>query len=500
MKTLSHPMILLAAAVFLLCCVSSHAADPPVKGFSLPQEVQPREGVGIAVLGYDFLLNHYRSPRDREPGDNIYIRDKKFSKAIYAHAPSELHIRLPKPATEFTATMGLHRDCEEKGLAQFMVFVNGELRFLSKPITRQTTGQAISVPLDNAKEFVLAVSDLGSDKSDHALWGTPRVQYADGTAQTVSDMLYFIQSPAENIQAPGPLPKEYIATCSRLDTTIKIWDKQTGRQLRTLTAHGHTPMHLSLSPDGKFLATAGVDASLHVWDVEAGKEICNPLLDYNGFRGPAWTTDGKNVLAVFCKDVLLIWDFQNDTLRKYPIAVEWGFRISISPDNKYLAFAGSGAYSALLDFKTGEILAKLPQENSSAAVQFSPDGNTLATAGHARKLYLWEVPTGKPLKTLSGHKEAIEILQFSPDGKTVACGCWDSAIYLWDLSSYSVIHMMRGPGGNVRGLRFTADGTQIIAAGYNDNAIRVWDVESGECVQLIHGHTALIENLDLYPK
>ena len=53
-------------------------------------------------------------------------------------------------------------------------------------------------------------------------------------------------------------------------------------------------------------------------------------------------------------------------------------------------------------------------------VCFSPDGQTLASAGTDRIIRLWDVASGLPSQTLQEHKEEIHSVCFSPDGQTLA--------------------------------------------------------------------------------
>ena len=64
----------------------------------------------------------------------------------------------------------------------------------------------------------------------------------------------------------------FLFTASR-DKTIKIWDYQSGLEVKTLFGHEHTVNHLELSPDGKFLASTSADYTTRVWEIASGETI-----------------------------------------------------------------------------------------------------------------------------------------------------------------------------------------------------------------------------------
>jgi WD40 repeat protein len=65
-------------------------------------------------------------------------------------------------------------------------------------------------------------------------------------------------------------------------------------------------------------------------------------------------------------------------------------------------------------------------------VSFSPDGKTLASGSYDNTIKLWNVETGKEIRTLSGHNDSVISVSFSPDGKTLASGSDDKTIKLWN--------------------------------------------------------------------
>ncbi|MCC5644224.1 serine/threonine protein kinase, partial [Nostoc sp. CHAB 5824] len=73
-----------------------------------------------------------------------------------------------------------------------------------------------------------------------------------------------------------------------------------------------------------------------------------------------------------------------------------------------------------------------------------PDGKTLASGSEDKTIKLWDVSTGKALKTLTGHSSKVNSVVFSPDGKTLASGSEDKTIKLWDVSTGKALKTLTG--------------------------------------------------------
>ena len=76
-----------------------------------------------------------------------------------------------------------------------------------------------------------------------------------------------------------------------------------------------------------------------------------------------------------------------------------------------------------------------------------------------------------------GHTGHVLSVAFSPDGRTLATGGTDCTIKLWDVATGKELRTLRGHTGSIDSLDFNHDGTQLVSASRRDNTVKVWDVE-----------------------
>jgi WD40 repeat protein len=212
------------------------------------------------------------------------------------------------------------------------------------------------------------------------------------------------------------------------DTTARLWDAETGRELAVLN-HGGQVASVCFSPDGK-TALTGSGNGARLWDVQTGQEQL--VLKGGGGTGACFSPDGKHVLAGSHDGTARLWD------------------------------AVTGQEQAALKGHTGEV----------RAVAYSPDGKHVLTGSKDRTARLWDAMTGEEHAVLKGHRNWVESVCFSPDSQRVLTGSSDGTTRLWD--TQTGLEKVVLPGGN-RWALFSPDGHCILTWGLSGGAARLWD-------------------------
>ena len=106
---------------------------------------------------------------------------------------------------------------------------------------------------------------------------------------------------------------------------------------------------------------------------------------------------------------------------------------------------------------------------------FSPDGKLLASGGWDAVVWLWDTHSGKPIRPLRGHQEAIRTVVFSPEGTTLLSGGDDDTLRLWDVATGKLLHELVGHHAAVTAAAFSPDGKRIASAS-EDTTLLIWDV------------------------
>ena len=165
--------------------------------------------------------------------------------------------------------------------------------------------------------------------------------------------------------------------------------------------------------------------------------------------------------------------------------------ISFSPDSKYFVSSDSKTIK-LFELSTGkEIRTICGFSNLVSTAAYSHDGKYIGACAMEKDfsyaLYVWEAETGKKVKSFGKDYIALQDVIFSSDDKCLITGGFDGKIKFWNIESGSVVKEFIGHESVVVSIDLSKDGKKLVSGSW-DKTVRIWDVESGKLLNTLKGH------------
>jgi serine/threonine protein kinase len=131
-------------------------------------------------------------------------------------------------------------------------------------------------------------------------------------------------------------------------------------------------------------------------------------------------------------------------------------------------------------------------------VAFTPDGRYLLSGSWDQTVRLWEVASGKEVRSFVTHESGIHCITFSADGCLALSGNWDNTLRLWDVRTGLERLCLTGHTGMVGAVAISPDDRRAASAGW-DHTVRMWDLETGKELHRFLGHTNEVTSVAFSP-
>jgi WD40 repeat protein len=153
--------------------------------------------------------------------------------------------------------------------------------------------------------------------------------------------------------------------------------------------------------------------------------------------------------------------------------------LAFSPDQNRVAYSENSTIAEILTLGGPQPIV-LDTGDSQPDVVFSPDGSLLATAGYATEVKLWDVETGKLVRSFPCCSSPSGLRPvFSPDGKTIAVGDRNAETRIFDVATGKQRLIL--PVRETQEIAFHPSG-QTLAVAYANGSLRLWDAKSGTAI------------------
>ena len=289
------------------------------------------------------------------------------------------------------------------------------------------------------------------------------------------------------VLAPAPGEVAIPADAHRLDDILQ-------------SGHSSSISSLAFSPNGKWLASGGLDRSIILWNASTGEQTRKWTSQNSDVTQLVFSPDSKRLVSADDGGIVRGWKFESAE-PEYSLNLHKFIRVlACSVDGRSWAVVvdpedeAANAHIELHDAESGKLIRTLNTEwQGVTAMTFTPQGTLIASGGALDSddapdlsTAVWNVNTWKLEKTIPGGGVA-----FSPDGSLVA---------LFEELNPAKILIKNALTGETKlaisaqtaGLiRFSADGREIVFSNAGNKELRIWSIETGKEIVTLPGETAI---------
>nr|CAD7439462.1 unnamed protein product [Timema bartmani]CAD7455824.1 unnamed protein product [Timema tahoe] len=276
-----------------------------------------------------------------------------------------------------------------------------------------------------------------------------------------------------------------------------------------LEGHQGEVFTVDFHPDGKYLASAGFDRQILIWNVYGECENVSMMTGHSGaIMQLKFSTDGNVIYTASTDHTLGLWDFETG-VRVKKLKGHTTFVNSCHPARRGPQLVCSGSDDCtikLWDPKKRGHCTTLNNTYQVTAVTFSDTAEQILSSGIDNDIKVWDLRKNAVLYRLKGHADTVTGLNLSPDGSYVLSNSMDNTLRIWDVRPFApqerCVKIMTGHQHNFEKnlLRcaWAPDGSKV-SAGSADRFVYIWDTTTRRILYKLPGHNGCVNDIDFHP-
>ncbi len=289
----------------------------------------------------------------------------------------------------------------------------------------------------------------------------------------------------------------------------------TAQAMLVIRGHAYQVMRIQYSSDGKLIVAAGLDPTPRVWEAETGKPSAGfhsgePMV-FPPFEAPmthsaCFTPNGERIVSGEFHGQVCVWrtatgervlrlkeDLKQEQVGHIPSA-------TVHPDGAQFATGSDEGTIGIWEIQSGRKLRTIEAHSDIVhRLQYSSDGKQLVSASADKTIRVWNATTGERVQSIDAHEDYILGLAVSLDGKRFASGGKGETVRIWDAGSGKLVREVAARGGfGVECLAFSPDGTRLASGDVTGN-VRVFNTSTGQELLKLKAHLAEVRDVCFRP-
>jgi WD40 repeat protein len=309
----------------------------------------------------------------------------------------------------------------------------------------------------------------------------------------VSDWSVVDVFPADNMAslAVSVNSQTYFVGGDNYGRPLRQFDLATGAELQDFSGHWEPARVVRVSHNGQLVASGGEwpESRINIWDAETGNLLRSIFHQDQGIRDIAFSPDDLRIV-VGSGDSAVIYNVDTGAVitEMQHEGVTVVTAVEYSPDGQWIATANTAGRVRIWT-ASGSLVATAM--HNAQDIDFSPDGTKLA-AGGGTAFVIWTVPDLGLVGGQNNWPDNIYSLDWAPDGSKIITGDSSGAVEIWSTTTLAQLATLPAHPGGAYVTRFSPDGSTILTAGADarirliktaDNStLRVWDRELADTV------------------
>ena len=254
-------------------------------------------------------------------------------------------------------------------------------------------------------------------------------------------------------------------------TNVAMWSIATDVPEHTFLelTDDQTIKSLAVSPDGQWFAAGDSEGTLRIWNISDRKELKSKKLYPTGIIQTAISPDSQQIATISYDDEITIWSAdQLQQKNRFKVDTHGLKRIEFMTPELLVA---AGETTSSWNVSTGKVETILPGGRYNFTMARLPDGSRFVTGGEGA-LQFWNAADKKLDATLVGDFATEEFIAFSANEKSLATAN-GSSVRIWDIASGQLVQIIDAIGWPITGLNWLPDTNLLVIASVNGR-MRIW--------------------------